>query len=139
MKMKISVNSSCPCGSGLKYKKCCAPFHKGALPKTALQLMRSRYCAFSAGDYKYIIKTTHEENPDFSEDKESWKESILQFCSSCSFQKLEIINFTDGENEAYVTFRASLLCKSKDSSFTEKSRFIKTNGMWRYHSGEFLQ
>ncbi|MEA2050584.1 MAG: YchJ family metal-binding protein, partial [Campylobacterota bacterium] len=55
--MKLSLNSKCPCGSGNKYKKCCQPFHKGILPQTALQLMRSRYCAFSITNYKYIIKT----------------------------------------------------------------------------------
>ncbi len=101
--------------------------------------MRSRYSAFAAGDYKYIIKTTHRENPDFTQDTESWKSSIMEFCSSCIFQNLEIIDFIDGEEESYVTFKATLSCSGKDSSFTEKSRFFKTDAMWLYHSGEFQE
>ena len=29
---KYSVNDKCPCGSNIKYKKCCQAFHKGKLP-----------------------------------------------------------------------------------------------------------
>lgn len=137
-KMKFSVNTPCPCGSGKKYKKCCAIFHKGALPKTAEQLMRSRYSAFATGNYGYIIKTTHNENPDFTDDIKAWKSSILDFCSSCEFRKLDILEFLDGVDEAYVTFKATIFCDGADKSFVEKSRFYKVNGMWLYHSGEFL-
>jgi SEC-C motif-containing protein len=136
--MKFSVNSPCPCDSGRKYKKCCGIFHKGALPKTAEQLMRSRYSAFAAANFKYIIKTTHKQNPDYTDDIKAWEDSIVDFCETCEFKKLDILEFIDGKDEAYVTFKASILCNGKDNSFCEKSRFYKVNGMWLYHSGEFL-
>jgi SEC-C motif-containing protein len=41
--MKFSINNPCPCGSGVKYKKCCAKYHKGLVAKTALELMKSRF------------------------------------------------------------------------------------------------
>jgi len=120
---KIGVNSACPCGSGKKYKKCCMPFHKGSNPKDALMLMKSRYSAFAIGDIKYIIKTST-----FQKDFDDLK----AFSDSCKFKKLEILEFTDGENEAFVTFKATIFCGEKDNSFTEKSRFIKVNGRWLY-------
>lgn len=136
--MKFSINNPCPCGSGEKYKKCCSVYHKGALPKTAEQLMRSRYSAFVLSNYKYIIKTTHKENPDFTEDKVKWADSILDFSKNCDFRSLDILEFIDGENESYVTFKVEIYCGGNDSSFTEKSKFFKVDKMWQYHSGEFL-
>lgn len=51
-------SSQCPCGSNQPYSDCCQPFHKGhSLPKTAQQLMRSRYCAFVINDCDYIYAT----------------------------------------------------------------------------------
>ena len=100
--------------------------------------MRSRYCAFALKIPQYIIKTTHKENQDFSLDITNWKDDISDFCTTCDFQKLEILNFIDGDIESYVAFKATIICEDNDSSFTEKSKFLKVNNMWLYHSGEFL-
>ncbi|MEA3498596.1 MAG: YchJ family metal-binding protein [Campylobacterota bacterium] len=100
--------------------------------------MRSRYCAFVLKIPQYIIKTTHKENQDFTTDTKQWKQDILNFSTTCSFEKLEILDFIDGEIEAYVTFKATIVCDKQDSSFTEKSKFFKVDNMWLYHSGEFL-
>jgi len=134
--MKISPNSPCPCGSDVKYKKCCQAFHKGKLSKTALELMKSRYSAFYVGDANYIIKTTHKENPDFTLDIKQWKDDILSFSKNSDFKKLTILDFIDLGSEAFVTFRVELYIDSKDNSFIEKSRFLKSNNQWLYHSGE---
>lgn len=131
--MKISANAPCPCHNGKKYKQCCHPYHKGILPATALLLMRSRYSAFALGLPEYIIRTTHPDNPDYTEDKEKWSQSIHAFSRSREFKGLSILEFIDGESVAYVTFKAVFA----DGSFTEKSRFFKVAGVWLYESGEF--
>ena len=102
--MKPSSNILCPCGSGNKYKKCCSRYHKGAFAPNALSLMKSRYCAYAIGDSFYIIRTTHPDNPDYTIHRENWNKSILDFSEKTSFLSLEIIDFTDGEEEAFVTF-----------------------------------
>jgi SEC-C motif-containing protein len=127
--MKFSINAPCPCGSGIKYKKCCGVFHKGVIAKTALELMKSRYTAFAIGKIDYIIKTST-----FQKDFDDLK----SFSNSCKFKKLEILEFLDGSREAYVIFRATIFCDTQDNSFTEKSRFIKENGKWYYESGQIL-
>lgn len=132
--MKISNNASCPCHSGEKYKKCCLPYHKGILPSNALRLMRSRYSAFSLSLAEYIMATTHPNNPDYTEDKEYWIKSILDFSQNTQFIGLNINTFIDGDAEAFVTFEARL-----DSGILkEKSRFLKEKGKWLYESGEFI-
>ncbi len=77
--------------------------------------------------------TTHPNNPDYTEDKENWRKSILDFSQNTQFIGLKILDFIDGENEAFVTFEALL-----DSGILkEKSRFLKEEGKWLYESGEF--
>lgn len=132
--MKISVNAPCPCHSGKKYKKCCQAFHDRANPSNAMALMRSRYSAFALSLADYIMATTHMDNPDHTNDTLKWKNDILAFCDSSSFTGLDIIEFIDDENEAFVTFKAIL----GDVQFVEKSRFLKVEGKWLYESGEFV-
>ena len=133
--MKLSPNAKCPCGSRLKYKKCCGVFHDGVEPSDALKLMVTRYSAYAAGDTSYIIRTTHPENPDFKEDRKVWAKELSTFCDSTEFLGLEVADFIDGENEAFVEFKAKL----SDGILHEKSRFLKENGRWLYHSGEYDQ
>ena len=124
----MSINDKCPCGSGLKYKKCCKTYHDGRAAKTALVLMKSRYSAYALNQAKYILKTN-------CTDEDSL-ESIQEFSKNRIFQNLEILEFIDGEKEAFVTFRVKLLTNGKNNSFTEKSRFIKENDIWFYVDGE---
>ena len=129
---KTSPNAPCPCGSQTKYKKCCQIYHKGAKPKTALLLMKSRYSAYAVGDSAYIVNTTHEENAQYMSDKKEWKKQIDLFVAKTAFEGLEILEFIEGEEEAFVTFRASL----SSGDMTEKSRFLKVEGMWFYENGK---
>ncbi|HHS92166.1 MAG TPA: zinc chelation protein SecC [Campylobacterales bacterium] len=129
---KISPNVPCPCGSKNKYKKCCQAYHKGAKPKTALLLMKSRYTAYAVGNSAYIVNTTHENNVQYMEDSKAWKESIDIFCKETDFLGLEILAFIEGEEEAFVTFKALL----STGEMLEKSRFLKVEGRWLYENGE---
>lgn len=99
--------------------------------------MRSRYSAYALGLVSYIMETTHPENPHFSEDQEAWGIQLEAFTKNTSFDGLDILDVLDGEEEAFVTFRAKLRQNGQDASFIERSRFIKVDGRWYYHSGEF--
>lgn len=138
--MRVSVNDFCPCGSTKKYKKCCKTFHDNiSIPKTALELMKSRYCAYAVSNANYIISTSHEKNIDFSTDLNSWQKDILSFCTNTKFERLEIIDFIEDEIESFVTFKAYLFQNNQDVSFVEKSRFLKENDKWFYVDGKFLE
>ena len=130
---KFSANSPCPCGSGQKYKKCCARYHKGAQPEDALTLMKSRYSAYAAGESRYIIATTHPDNRDYTTDTKAWRKEIDDFCRHTLFERLEIVRSWSDESYAYVHFRAYL----SDTILEEKSRFVFENGKWYYLDGTF--
>ena len=137
--MKFSPNDICPCGSLKKYKKCCKPFHdKITFPKTALELMKSRFSAFAVLIADYIIFTTHENNSDYISDLKSWNQDIMNFSKNTSFERLEILDFIEGEVESFVTFKATLFQDNTDISFIEKSRFLKVEDKWLYIDGQFI-
>ena len=100
----------CPCCSGKKYADCCKKFHDGALPPTALDLMRSRYTAYALGKANYILETTHPRSPYFELDRKKWKKAILEFCRTTRFVKLEILD----SGEDWVHFIAYLVPDHKN-------------------------
>ena len=139
---KFSINSPCPCGSQKnyksgrrkKYKNCCAIYHKGALAPDSLVLMLSRYSAFALGNSKYIIKTTHPNNPDYTTDTNEWNRSIKYFTDTTEFLKLEVLEAVSRGDEAFVKFKASL----SSGDMLERSRFLKEGNQWLYESGEII-
>ena len=130
---KCSPNTPCPCGSGKKYKKCCARYHKGAIAGDALTLMKSRYSAYAAGESRYIVETTHPDNPDYTTDTKRWRKEIDDFCRRTAFERLEIVRSRSDETYAYVHFRAYL----SGTILEEKSRFVFENGRWYYLDGTY--
>lgn len=97
--------------------------------------MRSRYSAYALSNAEYIIQTTHPLNPSYTSDRQKWQNDILTFSKNTSFEDLEIHDFEEHENWAYVTFTAYLSQDSQDATFTEKSRFEKVKGKWLYLDG----
>jgi SEC-C motif-containing protein len=103
------------------------PFHQGTLlPKTALELMRSRYSAYALTLVEYLNNTSV---------RKTSREDIESFCKSTAFIGLEIMEHIDGKEEAFVTFIARLTQGKDDVSFKEKSHFVKTANRWIYESG----
>ena len=138
--MKFSPNDICPCGSIKKYKKCCKPFHdKITFPKTALELMKSRFSAFAVLIADYIIFTTHENNSDYISDLKSWNQDIMNFSKNTRFERLEILDFIEGEVESFVIFKATLFQDNTDISFIEKSRFLKVKDKKLYIDKQFIE
>ena len=129
----------CPCGTSMLLQECCGRFHAGAVPGTALELMRSRYSAYALGLVDYIIDTTHKESPHRGSDLTRWREELKLFSKETKFEGLKIIEFIDGAKTASVTFRATLKHGAKDVSFTEKSAFTKEGGRWFYHQVKFVK
>ncbi len=125
------MQKTCPCCSGKTYAECCKPYHDGALPSTALALMRSRYSAYALGKLDYIIHTTHPKSPYFEKDLFKWKKGIEEFSKTTEFVKLEILESTDDT----VKFAAHLRQSGRPFILEEKSQFEKIDGKWLYLSG----
>jgi len=98
--------------------------------------MRSRYSAFFLSLPKYIIKTTHKDNVDYTQDITQWENDIVYFTQNFNFEKLTIIDHIPGNTISFVTFKAQISSHGKDETFCEKSKFERINNRWLYLSGE---
>lgn len=119
----------CPCHSELLYADCCERLHQGALPKNALELMRSRYSAYAKGLTNYILSTMgRKHSPTLQELKE--------FCTSTQFKGLEILMFEEHGDTAHVAFVAYLQQGGFPCVIAENSSFQKQREGWIYLEGK---
>lgn len=125
----------CACGSGLDYVVCCEPIltrKRDAL--TALELMRSRYTAFTQANIDYLMRSHSVKTRPVKERK-----SIEKWAKSVVWMGLTIIQTQAGEANdeiGYVEFNALYLENGKPQQIHEKSLFQLENGKWVYVSGE---
>jgi SEC-C motif domain protein len=130
------MQERCPCHSGNSYEACCAAYHLGKKAENALILMRSRYSAYARGLADYLMATTHPGNKSFQPNQQKWREEIVQFAQSTSFDGLEILDFQEKGTLATVAFIAHLKQQGQEATFTERSQFQKEEGRWLYLSGD---
>ncbi|AKF83755.1 YchJ family metal-binding protein [Myxococcus faecalis] len=131
----------CPCSSGLRYRECCAPFHKGeAEAPDAERLMRSRYSAFAQREASYLWKTLHPQHPDRARPEADVVRELRAFAQGHQFPKLVVMDrqAPDAQGNAQVLFFAKVFEKGKERSFVERSDFRHDGVGWRYLSGHTL-
>jgi SEC-C motif domain protein len=135
--MKISSNAPCPCGSGIKYKRCCRPLHLGQPAATPEALMRSRYVAYALGLVDHILATTDPRGPRWEADEGAWRASVAAFTRETSFDGLDVLGSSFGPepDRGEVHFRVRLTRGDRPAGFSERSLFLRRDGRWLYHSG----
>ena len=125
------MENLCPCCSGKLYEECCELFHfKKVFPKTAEELMRSRYAAFAIPNGDYLWETTLPNKRKFHH-----KTELENWGKENTWTKLEIIQSSEKE----VEFKAYFTDKfGKENIHHERSTFKKVDKKWYYVSGKFL-
>jgi SEC-C motif domain protein len=125
----------------LRYRECCARYHRGeAEAPDAEALMRSRYSAFALREVEYLWRTLHPEHPDRSRPKEEILRELRAVASGHKYPRLHVLDrqAPDEKGTAVVLFYARIFEKGKDRSFVERSEFRHDGTGWRYLSGENL-
>lgn len=125
---------NCHCGSGVTYDGCCGPLiSRKQTADSAEKLMRSRFSAYSVGDYQYILDTYHvSTRPNITAN------SLAQDDASTQWLKLEVLEANNLNDHAHVSFRAFSKNGSSFYCLHEKSRFELVNRHWFYIDGEML-
>lgn len=122
----------CICGNKRSFKGCCEPFLQGkSRPRTATQLMRSRYTAYVLGGYaEYLLNTWHPNTvgtltrAELTPSKYAWK-------------GLEIVESQQTKDTAKVEFKATYTENSGPNQVHhETSAFTRVKGQWLYLSGD---
>jgi SEC-C motif-containing protein len=122
---------NCPCSKTLNYQECCGQAHSNpTFIKTAEDLMRSRYSAFTLANGSYLIETHHPETRRNVDEKE-----IVDWAKSVKWDRLEILNKTQGldnDETGTVEFKAYFKEKEKLRYIYENSLFKRECGVWKY-------
>ncbi len=124
----------CPCSSQKQYNECCESIIGGTPAKTAEELMRARYTAYTQVNMDFI-KATH----DPSTIKKTNMEENKAWAESTQWKRLDILNVEKGgaeDNWGKVEFKAHFTNDSEDSAHHELSEFNKKNGQWFFTSGK---
>jgi SEC-C motif domain protein len=118
---------ACPCG-GAEYQQCCGRFHRGALPETAEQLMRSRYSAYALGQMDYVHQSWHARTrPALAE---------LTHDAATKWLGLDIKRHQPEGDAATVEFVARHKTGGRAQRLHEVSRFVREDGRWFYVDGD---
>jgi len=130
------VEMVCPCQSAKKtpalFSNCCQKYIKGTdIPKTAEQLMRSRYSAFVIENEPYLLNSWHS----------TTKPSTVEFDPQTKWLGLKIISTDMGkktDQKGWVKFIARYKIGGKAHRLEEHSYFTRESERWRYVSAESL-
>lgn len=129
------MQNLCPCGSGQALTECCEPILSGKKEvKTALELMKSRYVAFTQADGDYLIRSHALKTRPLKDRK-----SIEKWAKSVTWMGLSILKTEAGGPEdetGIVEFKALYLENGKPQQIYERSFFQRENRIWVYVSGE---
>lgn len=97
--------------------------------------MRSRFSAFAMGDVAYLMHTTAPDGPAWSDDP-NWSSQLAAYIAQTRFCDLRILEAPAPTDVAgFVTFAATLEQSGQTVVQTERSRFVRVDGRWTYHSG----
>lgn len=118
--------STCPCNGSNAYSQCCEPVIDNDLAKTAEQLMRSRYTAYTQQNYSYVLATyAKAQRAELSEPE------LKASAEGTQWLALQILK----AKETTVQFVAYFAVEGQLQCLQETSSFIVEDGHWRYTSG----
>ena len=130
------MDNLCPCGSEKESSNCCTPLINGITEaKTAEELMRSRYTAFTRADINYLVRT---QLPSAGLRKEKERKKLKKWAQSVEWLYLSVMKVIDGgENDetGKVIFRAFYIQNEEYENIYEESLFEKIEGKWFYIDG----
>jgi SEC-C motif-containing protein len=98
-------------------------------------LMRSRYSAFARGLGGYLVRTLASDHPDRAQDEATLSLALSRAKDTQRFLGLTILDSRIEGEHGEVAFHARIFERGLDRSFTERSRFRKEAGGWRYAGG----
>ena len=125
------MSNLCPCGSKIEASACCQQIINGKRDaETALELMRSRYVAFTQANVDYLMRSHCAKRRPIRE-----KMAIKKWAASVHWLQLIILKTEAGQAKdetGYVEFRALYMEDGKLQEIHENSKFIREKGKWVY-------
>lgn len=145
----------CSCGSGETYEACCKRLHEGGIARESSpeSIVRARFTSYKENAPSFIVKSTHEESPDFAKRdakdmakaKAMLESDAKATAKKIRFLSLKIINKSNvDENEsgeAFVSYECAFdagekrvkKSRAKAKTLAERARYRRDKeGKWKY-------
>jgi SEC-C motif domain protein len=126
---------SCVCGKGESLEACCGRYISGKeAPKTAEELMRSRYAAYATENVDYVLATHLP-----SRREEVDRASTEAWSKAATWLGLEIVRTSgggEGDERGEVEFVAKYKIKQSIVQHHELATFVKEGGKWYFEDGK---
>lgn len=133
---KINPNEPCPCGSDIKFKKCCKPYIEGKHIENPERLLRVRYVATINHDVKFLWESLHPESATKLHERFSRFEYDLNLVKHLKYKSIVIADEDYSKaNEAVIVFYVTVFDGDTDVSFIEEAKFSMSDGKWFYYDG----
>lgn len=122
---------TCPCGSQLQLSSCCGRFLDGEdHPRTAEELMRSRYSAYVLECILYLRDTLWPKNQPHFDAVETARRATDNHWTGLTV--IDVHGGGSADREGTVLFEAKFLAQGRLNTHRELSRFRKKARKWYY-------
>jgi SEC-C motif-containing protein len=133
---RISPNDPCPCGLGIKFKKCCALYLDGRESENAERLLRVRHAAQVIQNNKFLWESMHPQAPRRLKDYWSHFEHEQKLLKDLDYKSLKIVDLREGKpDEVRIVQYVTVWEGEHDLSYIEESLFRLFEGRWFYVDG----
>ncbi len=137
--MEEDVNTqTCPCGSSNAFAECCEPVITGTEPaRTAEQLMRARYTAYTSAAVDFIFESTH---PDYRDGYDH--AGTKSWAQDSEWIGLEIVSTEKGgpeDQDGTVEFIANYRNNGIVQKHHELGHFSKEEDTWLFTTGDMVK
>src|SRR4051812_16359050 len=129
--------TDCPCGSRREISACCGPYLAGLPAPTAEALMRSRYSAYTLGNFDHIERTCTGPAALAFDRAEAERSQLGTQWLGLSVLKTQKGRETDSEGT--VTFEFRYRQHGEDHAQRDVSSFRRIGGNWLYYESDLSQ
>jgi SEC-C motif-containing protein len=139
--MNLAANDPCPCGSGLKFQRCCREEGNPTWLNSPEELIAARFQALLTGEYEQLYASYHPEAPLLQQFSD--RGSYLRFARE-QLRDVKVVNWQAlgrrklGAERVEQLLVMELSVAGASSFFYELALLVRTGAGWRYHSAQKL-
>jgi len=139
--MKVDGKDPCPCGSGLRFERCCQDEENASYLDRPEEVLTARFHYLQTGDYARLFASYHPESPFLSQFSD--RGAYLRFAEQ-QLSRINVVNWQALGSRILAANRVEQLLvmqlevDGKEQYFFELALLVKTGAGWRYHSAQKL-
>ena len=139
--MKIDPDDLCPCGSGLRFKRCCQDEENQPFPESPEELLAERFAALQNGDFERLHASYHPDSPFLQQfyDRGAYVNFARQQLRGIRLRKWQRLDWRRLDAQRVEQLLAMEISVDGGTTYLyELALLVLTGAGWRYHSAQKL-